>query len=243
MIQTLILSGLLAGLVNLFVNYLELPFPKADSLNENEWPKPRTFIIAIIGYSIVGIAGAFLTPLIDAIVNGLKGIYDISDPKNPKLNELVLFGYGLVFGYSTSSVLVSLLNSIIKKIDRFERNIQNLETKISSNKIQINANAQSIIDECEAKFEAHKSDCSGFVKAVASEFSITLTGQADDIVDQIIGTGWTRLTDGVDAKNKADAGWFVVGGLKSIDNVPPQANGHVVIVVSGPLAHAKYPSG
>jgi hypothetical protein len=103
--------------------------------------------------------------------------------------------------------------------------------------------AQKIIDSCEANWEAHKSDCSGFLKAVATEFNITLTGQADSIVDEINGDGWISIADGVEAKDKADAGWFVVAGQKSTDHTPPQSNGHVAVIVSGPLAHEKYPSG
>ena len=107
----------------------------------------------------------------------------------------------------------------------------------------ITSNAADIINECESQFEANKSDCSGFAKAVAAAFSINFTGQADNIVSQIQGTGWTLLANGMEAKQKADNGWFVVAGLKSTDNVPPQANGHVAIIVSGPIAQQKYPSG
>lgn len=103
--------------------------------------------------------------------------------------------------------------------------------------------AQKIIDACEANFEAHKSDCSGFVKAVATGFAVVLEGQADNIVDQIKGEDWTVLKDGVDANDKANAGWFIVAGLKSTDHVPPQSNGHVAMIVSGGLAQDKYPTG
>jgi hypothetical protein len=95
---------------------------------------------------------------------------------------------------------------------------------------------QSIITACESAFDAWKSDCSGFVKAVASFLGITLSGQANDIVDQIQKAPWTGLQDGVQAKNKADLGFFVIGGLKD------QPNGHVVVVVQGPIAHSKYPT-
>jgi hypothetical protein len=105
-----------------------------------------------------------------------------------------------------------------------------------------NANAQRIIDTCESKFDASSDNCSGFVKEVSSAFSVVLDGQADDIVEQIQANGWTLLNDGVDAKDKADNGWLVVGGLKGADNEPAQSHGHVVIVVSGPLAHDLYPS-
>jgi hypothetical protein len=103
--------------------------------------------------------------------------------------------------------------------------------------------AQKIIDACEANWDAHKSDCSGFLKAVATAFDITLTGQADNIVDEIQGDDWTGLTDGIEAKEKADAGWFVVAGMKSTDHIPPQSNGHVAMIVSGDLAQGKYPTG
>ena len=101
---------------------------------------------------------------------------------------------------------------------------------------------QQIIDVCESKFAANSDNCSGFVKAVTSTFSVILDGQADDIVDEIKAAGWTILTNGVDAKTHADNGWLVVGGLKGADNVPAQSHGHVVIVVTGPLAHDLYPT-
>src|SRR5262249_23554350 len=97
--------------------------------------------------------------------------------------------------------------------------------------------AQKIIDICDEVFDDNSDDCNKFAKAVAAKFSITLTGNADSIVDAIQGEGWTVLADGVEAKSKADDGWFVVGGLKGADQTPPVDHGHVVIVVSGPLAH------
>jgi hypothetical protein len=107
----------------------------------------------------------------------------------------------------------------------------------------MNETAQKIIDSCEANWDAHKNDCSGFLKAVATEFAVDLTGQADNITDQITGEDWTVLSDGVEAKAKADDGWFVVAGMKSTDHIPPQSNGHVAMVVSGELAQGKYPTG
>lgn len=102
---------------------------------------------------------------------------------------------------------------------------------------------QNIINICEAKFNANAGNCSGFVKAVSSALSVVLEGQADEIVTQIQAGDWQQLTDGVEAKAKADDGWLVVGGLQRSENVPVQSHGHVVIVVSGPLAHGLYPSG
>ena len=106
----------------------------------------------------------------------------------------------------------------------------------------MNENAQKVIDACEAEFKAHQADCSGFARAVAARLGITLTGLANAIVDNIQGAGWTTLKDGVEAKLKADQGWLVIAGLKGSDQAHPEAHGHVVVVVSGPLAHKAQPT-
>lgn len=95
--------------------------------------------------------------------------------------------------------------------------------------------ANNIVVACEKYWEQYKNDCSGFVKAVALEMGIALTGQANDIVDRIGGAPWVPLANGVEAAAKSGSG-LVVAGLK--DN----PHGHVVIVVPGPLAHNAYPS-
>lgn len=97
---------------------------------------------------------------------------------------------------------------------------------------------QQIINACEAEFQQHIADCSGFAKAVAGNLGISLTGMANDIVDQIQAAPWTLLADGIAAKAQADAGSFVIGGLKDTPH------GHVVVVVQGPIdpAHQKYPT-
>jgi len=97
---------------------------------------------------------------------------------------------------------------------------------------------QQIINACEAEFQNHIADCSGFAKAVAGSLGIPLAGMANDIVDQIQASAWTVLADGIAAKAQADAGNFVIGGLK--DN----PHGHVVVLVQGPLdpVHGKYPT-
>ena len=94
-----------------------------------------------------------------------------------------------------------------------------------------------VVATCEAKWDAHKNDCSGFLKAVATVLGVTLTGQANDIVDQIQKSPWTLAKDGLEAKAKAESGFFVVAGLKDTPN------GHVVVITPGPVAHGKYPTG
>ena len=41
-------------------------------------------------------------------------------------------------------------------------------------------------------------------------------------MDQIMRGSWTLLIDGVEAKRRADEGWFVIGGFKSRDLIPPE---------------------
>ena len=108
--------------------------------------------------------------------------------------------------------------------------------------LEIKPDAKKIIDVCEDEWPANKGDCSGFVKDVAAALGVSLSGQANDIVDQIAGPGWTKLNDGKAAKQAADEGKFVIGGLKGSDQQTPSAHGHVVVVVSGPLAKDQYPT-
>jgi hypothetical protein len=103
--------------------------------------------------------------------------------------------------------------------------------------------ADVIKEACEACFEAHKDDCSSFVQAVAKRLSVELDGQADAIVGTIRSGGrWTVLPDGIAAAESAQAGKLVIAGLKGSEQVRPDAHGHVVIVVDGPLARGRYPS-
>ncbi|WP_434616457.1 hypothetical protein [Azospirillum sp. B2RO_4] len=102
--------------------------------------------------------------------------------------------------------------------------------------------AAEIIAACEDEWPANKADCNAFVKDVAARFKVILTGQADDIVTQIQGAGWQQLRDGIEAKQAADAGKLVIGGLQGSKQADPSPHGHVVVVVAGPLEHGRYPS-
>jgi hypothetical protein len=106
----------------------------------------------------------------------------------------------------------------------------------------MNENAEKIANACESKFAVNKGDCNIFAIAVASDFNITLSGLADDIVDEIQTGEWIKLNDGIEAKAKADEGLFVIAGLKSVDTIPRATHGHLVVVLSGPLARDKYPT-
>jgi hypothetical protein len=109
----------------------------------------------------------------------------------------------------------------------------------------IDPTAARIIATCEAQWDANSGDCNAFVLAVASVLGATgLAAPADAIVDTITSSpDWRVLQDGVEAKQAADAGQFVIAGLRGAEHNPPRDHGHVVVVVSGGLAQGKYPTG
>ena len=84
-----------------------------------------------------------------------------------------------------------------------------------------------------------KSDCSGFVHAVAGDLGIVLSGNANAMVDamDIKANGWIALGhDPALAISYANRGFFVVAGLKAA------GHGHVVVIVPTP-AGSRYPLG
>lgn len=104
--------------------------------------------------------------------------------------------------------------------------------------------ADRVKEACEACFNAHANDCSGFARAVASELGAQLHGLANEIVDTIRGgNGWAPLQDGAAAAKSAAAGKLVIGGLKGSEQTHADPHGHVVVVVAGPLdpTHHAYP--
>ena len=105
-----------------------------------------------------------------------------------------------------------------------------------------------IVKKCEESWEEqfitgtpNKKNCSGFIKSVAKKLDVPLPNvQADGIVDTIE-KSWTKVSTGVEAAKKAAAGFFVLAGLKSSDHTRQVSQGHVVIVINGPLYRGKYP--
>lgn len=96
--------------------------------------------------------------------------------------------------------------------------------------------SERVVMLCEKHWEAHQRNCSGFVKAVAEELQVKLTGQANEIVDRIQLAPWSVLASGVQAAAQAALGRLVIGGLKA------KPHGHIVVVVPGPISHGKYPT-
>ncbi len=94
--------------------------------------------------------------------------------------------------------------------------------------------ARSVGEFCEACFDAHKSDCSGFARAVANELKVPLQGLADEIVETLrTGQGWALLPNGVVAAQSARNGKLVIAGLKGSEQAHPDPHG---------LAHDAFPS-
>ncbi|MFH1982729.1 MAG: hypothetical protein ABIL58_12875 [Pseudomonadota bacterium] len=103
--------------------------------------------------------------------------------------------------------------------------------------------ADQIIQACKElrEIEENANYCNKFVSAVGNTFNVLLSGNADDIVNQIRGANWTQHKhDGQAAAFAAVNGKFVVAGMTSAEL--GSAHGHVVVVVKGPLAFDKYPT-
>lgn len=86
-----------------------------------------------------------------------------------------------------------------------------------------------IIQACEKHWPENADNCSGFVKAVAEELGVTLSGQANDIYEQISAAPWGVLGEGTHGASLAglvaQEGRLVVAAKKA------SQNGHVAIVV------------
>jgi hypothetical protein len=91
------------------------------------------------------------------------------------------------------------------------------------------ARRSRIVAACIKHWPGQKHDCSGFVKAVAADLGVSLSGQANDIYKQIRSAGWTAIGTGLKASRiagvSASEGNFVVGASQATPN------GHVAIIV------------
>lgn len=95
-----------------------------------------------------------------------------------------------------------------------------------------------IFDIAEKNWDTNKSNCSGYVKAVAADLGVILAGQANDLIDfWTAHAPWVNL--GHDAKKASELaanGYLVFAGEKD------RPNGHVVLIVPGWSANG-YPMG
>ncbi len=101
-------------------------------------------------------------------------------------------------------------------------------------------------DESFVKGFVNRDNCSGFLKAVAKKLGVPVdeTAVADGLVDLFAADpeSWTPLASGAEAARAAETGTFVVAGLRSDEHRPKRGQGHVVIVVPGPLYRSLYPT-
>lgn len=169
MIITLLIAGIIAGLIQYFV-VRGLPLDESTTSTnnfsgneeQNGWTKFYNWIKnhwQFFGYLTIGIAGAFLTPLINEMVNGglsgldkfkvfAKCIFEQVEG-TPKCDEpdnwyyLILLGYGVVFGYSSVRIIKGIGSLIIgnislkqaeqqKKLDEAQKQIDELKLKLST---------------------------------------------------------------------------------------------------------------
>ena len=79
-----------------------------------------------------------------------------------------------------------------------------------------------------------QSNCSGFLKAVANDQNIGLEGRANDIIS-FIQAHWTLVSTAALAEQNARNGVFVVALLRGPDHEDKRVEGHVAIVLPGPL--------
>ena len=104
--------------------------------------------------------------------------------------------------------------------------------------VPVSSTGQTLIAKaCEKHWNAHKDNCSGFVKAVAAEIGIFLPDkQANEIIDYISPwamASWWKIGSPKDAGLLAEEGYFVLACLESKQITLPSGNGHVAVVTSG----------
>jgi hypothetical protein len=90
-------------------------------------------------------------------------------------------------------------------------------------------NRRRILVACEAHWVEHHNNCSGFVKAVAGALGVELTGQANDIFQQVQKAPWHQIGTGASAAQiagvmAAQDGRFVLAASKG------ENNGHVAVI-------------
>jgi endonuclease I len=169
LIITLLIAGIIAGLIQYFVDFKGLPLyepPKSNAFDGDEEPSNWAVFYnwvknhwQFFGYLTIGIAGAFLTPLINEMISGgLSGLLEFKQyakcifnhvdgtPECPEPDNwyyLILFGYGIIFGYSSVRIIRSIGSLIIgnislkqeeqkKKLEEAQKQIDDLKVKVTT---------------------------------------------------------------------------------------------------------------
>lgn len=175
LLTPLIFAGILAGLIQYFVDYKGLQiFDSAgrDGSGSNTlegqptpdaWDKFVEFLKRLwtffkkywrlVGYTIIGICGALLTPLISELVggDGLVGLETVKEyvscvstrgeaacVKYSDWYTLVLIGYGIVFGYSAVRIIRSIGSFFLGNIaSQQQRRTDDAEKKLAASQKEV----------------------------------------------------------------------------------------------------------
>ena len=76
-------------------------------------------------------------------------------------------------------------------------------------------------DICEQEWEAHKADCSGFVKAVAQRLGVVLNGQANDIMRYLRLNSNSSERQGMQRKRQRRDGWSLLASKPTRTGIWP----------------------
>lgn len=100
---------------------------------------------------------------------------------------------------------------------------------------------EEIVAACRKWYSTYSNDCSGFVRAVTAELGHPVSGNANGIMNELAtSSSWEKI-DRAAAVEAVKTGTLVIAGLKAADHHPARNNGHVVIVIDGPLYRDTYP--
>lgn len=91
----------------------------------------------------------------------------------------------------------------------------------------------NVVKSCQRHIDHHANNCSGFVKAVANDFGIHLTGLANDIFKELNNLHYVKKygvgsdASKVAAQDAADGKYLIIGASKDSN---PNGHGHVAII-------------
>lgn len=100
---------------------------------------------------------------------------------------------------------------------------------------------EDIVAACRKHYPAFSGDCSAFVRAVTAELGHPLSGNANGIMRELASSSSWEAIDRATAVEAVKTGALVIAGLSAGAHNPPRNNGHVVVVVDGPLYRNTYP--
>lgn len=97
-----------------------------------------------------------------------------------------------------------------------------------------------IIGACTRRWPSNQGDCSAFVRAVAQDCGVSLSGNANSIYEQIASGAWVRI--GIGPSAASIAGITAGEGRLVIAARQDQPHGHVAVVVDYRNAFESYSS-